>query len=72
MILFKSLFILIFKRKEVDSIMLDLYVALIIAGKRTADDKPNGSAGTIIERYRQPAIETLAVLGLDMHGNPID
>ncbi|HAQ40809.1 MAG TPA: hypothetical protein DCM73_08250 [Clostridiales bacterium] len=52
--------------------MLDLYVALIIAGKRTADDKPNGSGGTILERYRQPAIETLAILGLDMHGNPID
>ncbi|WP_250228607.1 hypothetical protein [Anaeropeptidivorans aminofermentans] len=52
--------------------MLDLYVALIIAGKRTADDKPNGSAGTILERYRQPAIEVLTSLGLDKHGNPID
>ena len=43
--------------------MKDLYVALIIAGRRTID--------TIPERYREAVIEELAALGLDENGNII-
>jgi len=43
--------------------MKDLYVALIIAGRRTID--------TIPERYREAVVEELAALGLDENGNII-
>ncbi len=43
--------------------MKDLYVALIIAGRRTID--------TIPGRYREEVIEELAALGLDENGNII-
>lgn len=43
--------------------MVDLYVALIVAGRRTIDQVP--------ERYREAVIADLAALGLDENGNPI-
>lgn len=44
--------------------LIDLYVALIIAGRRTIDQVP--------ERYRDAVIAELAALGLDENGNPIN
>ena len=43
--------------------MVDLYCALIIAGRRTIE--------TVPERYRGAVIEQLAAIGLDENGNPI-
>lgn len=43
--------------------MVDLYCALIIAGKRTID--------TVPVRYRDAVREQLAAIGLDENGNPI-
>jgi hypothetical protein len=43
--------------------MVDLYVALIVAGRRTIDQVP--------ERYREAVLADLTALGLDGNGNPI-
>ena len=43
--------------------MIDLYTALIIAGKRTID--------TVPARYKDAVIANLKALGLDQNGNPI-
>ena len=44
--------------------MVDLYVALIIAGRRTFDRVPS--------KFKQEVKDTLASLGLDENGNPIE
>lgn len=44
--------------------MVDLYVALIIAGRRTFDRVP--------AKFKQAVKDTLASLGLDENGNPIE
>ena len=44
--------------------MVDLYVALIIAGRRTFDRVP--------AKFKQAVKDTLAALGLDENGNPIE
>ena len=44
--------------------MVDLYVALIIAGRRTFDRVP--------VKFKQAVKDTLAALGLDENGNPIE
>ncbi|MBO4819141.1 MAG: hypothetical protein J5528_03275 [Firmicutes bacterium] len=44
--------------------MVDLYVALIIAGKRTFARVP--------ARYQDAVRETLLALGLDENGDPIE
>lgn len=56
-----SILWLIFTRKG-KGIMVDLYCALIIAGKRTID--------TVPARYRDTVREQLAAIGLDENGNP--
>ena len=43
--------------------MVDLYCALIIAGRRTID--------TVPARYKQAVAEQLAAVGLDENGNPV-
>ena len=43
--------------------MIDLYCALIIAGRRTID--------TVPKRYQDAVREELAAIGLDENGNPI-
>lgn len=43
--------------------MIDLYVALIIAGRRTIDQVPL--------RFREAVLADLNALGLDGQGNPI-
>lgn len=44
-------------------VMVDLYCALIIAGRRTID--------TVPARYRDAVREELAAIGLDENGNVI-
>lgn len=44
--------------------MVDLYVALIIAGRRTFDKVP--------AKFKEAVREELAALGLDENGNPIN
>lgn len=44
-------------------VMVDLYCALIIAGRRTID--------TVPARYQDAVREELAAIGLDENGNPI-
>ena len=43
--------------------MIDLYVALIIKGRRTIDKVP--------ERYKDAVLADLYALGLDGYGNPL-
>lgn len=43
--------------------MIDLYVALIIAGRRTIEQVPL--------RFREAVLADLTALGLDGQGNPI-
>lgn len=43
--------------------MIDLYIALIIAGKRTIDQVPT--------RYREAVVSDLLALGLDETGQPL-
>lgn len=54
--------IAVIRRKGVN--MVDLYVALIIAGKRTFARVP--------ARYQDAVRETLLALGLDENGDPIE
>lgn len=44
-------------------IMVDVYVALIVKGRRTIDQVP--------ENLRPQVLEELAALGLDGYGNPL-
>lgn len=57
-----SILWLIFTKKG-KRVMVDLYCALIIVGKRTID--------TVPARYRDAVREQLAAIGLDENGNPI-
>lgn len=50
-----------FKLEELQ--MVDMYVALIIAGRRTIDTTP--------EKFREAVLADLNALGLDGYGNPI-
>lgn len=56
-----SILWLIFTKKG-KKVMVDLYCALIIAGKRTIDKVPT--------RYRGAVKEQLGAIGLDENGNP--
>lgn len=58
-----SILWLIFTKKG-EKVMVDLYCALIIAGKRTIDTVPT--------RYRAAVKEQMAAVGLDENGNPAD
>lgn len=58
----EALLLLISSRKEVKS-MVAVYVALIVAGRRTADDVP--------ARLHAAVLEDLAALGLDGNGDPV-
>lgn len=48
--------------------MLEVYLALIIAGKRTAADTAQGDRRTIPSRFREEAIRLLFDQGLDENG----
>lgn len=49
--------------------MVDMYTALVIAGRRTCNPD-NTEVTKVPERYRQPVLEELEALGLDADGNP--
>lgn len=50
--------------------MVDLYIALVIAGRRTCSIE-NKEITQVPTRYRDIVIEELKVLGLDAEGNPL-
>lgn len=50
--------------------MVDLYIALVIAGRRTCNIE-NKEITQVPTRYRDIVIEELKVLGLDAEGNPL-
>lgn len=64
----KILLFYIFYRRMIN--MVDMYTALVIAGRRTCNPD-NTEVTKVPERYRQPVLEELAALGLDADGNPV-
>ena len=50
--------------------MVDMYVALVIAGRRTCNPE-NKSVPLVPTRYRKAVTTELEALGLDADGNPI-
>ena len=50
--------------------MVDLYMALVIAGRRTCNPE-NKEVTQVPTRYRDIVTEELAAIGLDADGNPI-
>ena len=50
--------------------MIDLYIALVIAGRRTCNIE-NKEVTQVPTRYREAVIEELTAIGLDADGNPI-
>lgn len=48
--------------------MVDMYLALVIAGRRTCNPA-NVKVTKVPERYRQPVLKELEALGLDADGN---
>ena len=50
--------------------MIDMYLALVIAGRRTCN--PDNKKVTLVPvRYRSKVLEELESLGLDADGNPV-
>lgn len=58
----EALLLLVSSRKDV-KFMVAVYVALIAAGRRTADDVP--------AKLQAAVLEDLAALGLDGNGEPV-
>lgn len=50
--------------------MVDMYVALVIAGRRTCNPE-NKSVPVVPTRYRKAVTAELEALGLDADGNPV-
>lgn len=50
--------------------MVDLYIALVIAGRRTCNPE-NKEVTQVPTRYRDIVTEELAAIGLDADGNPV-
>jgi hypothetical protein len=59
-----------FKRKEWIR-MVDMYLALVIAGRRTCD-KNNKTVRLVPTRYLNAVLAELEALGLDANGNPVE
>lgn len=66
--LFLLLIKLIFRRDDVR--MVDMYLALVIAGRRTCNEE-NKTVTLVPTRYRSLVLAELEALGLDADGNPI-
>ena len=65
-----SLFLLfILSRREVTN-MVDMYLALVIAGRRTCNAE-NKTVTLVPTRYRSLVLAELEALGLDADGNPV-
>lgn len=50
--------------------MVDMYLALVIAGRRTCNPETVGVT-KVPERYREAVLAELTALGLDADGNPV-
>lgn len=50
--------------------MVDMYIALVMAEKRTCNPE-NKKVPLVPARYRQQVLEELEAIGLDADGNPI-
>lgn len=68
---FLTITILILKDKEEDKNMVDMYVALVINGRRTCNEE-NKSVPLVPKKWRGKVLEDLTALGLDADGNPIE
>ena len=51
--------------------MRDMYVALVIAGRRTCNTE-NKAVRQVPAKYREIVMEDLTALGLDANGNPVE
>ncbi len=67
---FKNIIEIIFDLIKGEIQMVDLYIALVIAGRRTCNTE-NNEVTQVPTRYRDIVIEELTVLGLDTDGNPL-
>ena len=68
---FLILLALIFIFGKVDKDMVDMYVALVIAGRRTCNEK-NKSVPLVPLKWRSAVLADLEALGLDADGNAIE
>lgn len=62
---------LIFIFGKVDNDMVDMYVALVIAGRRTCNEE-NKSVPQVPIKWRNAVLADLEALGLDADGNAIE
>lgn len=67
---FKNVIEIIFDLIKGEIQMVDLYIALVIAGRRTCNTE-NNEVTQVPTRYRDVVIKELEVLGLDTDGNPL-
>ena len=67
---FKNIIEIIFDLIKGEIQMVDLYIALVIAGRRTCNTE-NNEVTQVPTRYRDVVIKELEVLGLDTDGNPL-
>ena len=65
---FLILLALIFIFGKVDKNMVDMYVALVMAGRRTCNEE-NKSVSLVPLKWRSAVLEDLTALGLDADGN---
>jgi hypothetical protein len=66
-----TLLIFIFFILKEDKNMVDMYVALVINGRRTCNEE-NKSVPLVPKKWRGKVLEDLTALGLDADGNPIE
>ena len=67
---FKNIIEIIFDLIKGEIQMVDLYIALVIVGRRTCNTE-NNEVTQVPTRYRDVVIKELEVLGLDTDGNPL-
>lgn len=67
---FKNIIEIIFDLIKGEIQMVDLYIALVIAGRRTCNTE-NNEVTQVPTRYRDVVIKELIALGLDTDGNPL-
>lgn len=65
---FLILLALIFIYGKVDKDMIDMYVALVMAGRRTCNEE-NKSVSLVPLKWRAAVLADLTALGLDADGN---
>lgn len=63
--------VLILQECEEDKNMVDMYVALVINGRRTCNEE-NKTVPLVPKKWRDKVLEDLTALGLDADGNPIE